>query len=128
MKRSTFKRLNNKRSKEIQEEIFLERLKSLAIEIDRRYFLPNIATIDTYQNPSDVILVSLKRNGKIIPLGKRSKLDPELISKIEEKLNKESEKKKMWFWQRFFMNPPISKKGVTQTYFTNTSVLYEIVL
>ena len=127
MKRSTLKRLNNKRSKEIQEEIFLGRLKSLAIEIDKCYFLPNVATIDTYQNPSDVILVGLKKKGKIIPLGKRSELDPSLIGKIEEKLSEEPEKREQWFWKKFFMNPLGLRKGIKPKYFTNTSVLYKII-
>ena len=68
-----------------------------------------------------------EREGRISPLGKKSKLDFDLIKKIEEKLNREPEKKEMWFWKNFFMNPLRVKEGMGSKYFTNTSVLYKII-
>ena len=59
------------------------------IEIDGEFFLPNVATINSYQNSSNVILVNFKKDRKIIPLGKRSELDSDLMKRIEEKLNKQ---------------------------------------
>ena len=119
--RSTLKREKTKE----REKIFLEYLKSLAVEIDREYFLPSIATLNIYQNPSATILRKLKERGKIIALGKRSELDSDLMKRIEEKLNKEPEKKKLWFWRNFFMNPLRVEEGKGKgKYFKNTSVLY----
>ena len=95
------------------------------IEIDGEFFLPNVATINSYQNSSNVILVNFKKDRKIIPLGKRSELDSDLMKRIEEKLNKEPEKKKLWFWRNFFMNPLRVEEGKGKgKYFKNTSVLY----
>ncbi|OGZ32843.1 MAG: hypothetical protein A3I88_02725 [Candidatus Portnoybacteria bacterium RIFCSPLOWO2_12_FULL_39_9] len=118
-----------KKSKDLEErkEKFLEYLKSLAVETDEGRFLPSVATIDTYQNPSSAILKKLRKEGKIIPLGRKAELKSDLTEKIREKLETEPEKKEQWWWENFFKNPTRVKKEARIRCFINTSFLYRII-
>lgn len=120
--RSTLKKTEKTKTRE---EEFLEYLKSLAIEIDRSYFLPYISSI-AKQNNSYHIFKNLKDEGRIIPLGRKSELDFKLIKKIKERLCMELEKKDNLFWKDFFRHSLRSRSRRRSKYFLNTSILYEI--